>query len=70
MDEGRIGWLLGGHFADTAATINNAIASMTLFDRKPVSERIAPTVISALQAIDREEFVPRMIDRAGSSGQG
>jgi len=54
VDETRIGWLLRGYFADTTATINNAIASMTLFDRKPVSERIAPTVISALQAIDRE----------------
>ena len=54
VDETRIGWLLRGHFADTTATINNALASMTLFDRKPVSERIAPTVISAMQAIDRE----------------
>jgi hypothetical protein len=53
VDEARLGWLLGGYFADTTATINNFIASMTLFDRKPVSERIAPTVISALQAIDR-----------------
>jgi hypothetical protein len=54
VDEARIGWFLGGYFADTTATINNVIASMTLFDRKPVSERIAPTVISALQAIDHE----------------
>ena len=27
---------------------------MTLFDRKPVSERIAPSVISALREIDRQ----------------
>ncbi len=27
---------------------------MTLFDRKPVSERIAPSVVSALREIDRQ----------------
>jgi hypothetical protein len=52
VDEGRIGWLLGGYFADMTENINSAFASMTLFDRKPVSERIAPSVIAALEAID------------------
>jgi hypothetical protein len=52
IDEGRLDRLLGGHFTGATSAINDALASMTLFDRKPVSERIAPSVISALQAID------------------
>jgi hypothetical protein len=32
--------------------LSDYLAAMTLFDRKPVSERIAPAVISALQKID------------------
>lgn len=32
--------------------LSDSLAAMTLFDRKPVSERIAPAVISALQKID------------------
>jgi len=54
VDEGRLGWLLGGYFAATTDNINSALASMTLFDRKPVSERIAPSVISALKAINHK----------------
>jgi hypothetical protein len=52
VDEGRLGRLLGGHFAGATSAINDSLASMTLFDRKPVSERIAPSVISALRMID------------------
>jgi hypothetical protein len=32
--------------------LDDALASLTLFDRKPVSERIAPAVIAALHKID------------------
>jgi len=34
-------------------TLGSYVAALTLFDRKPVSERIAPSVISALKRIDR-----------------
>jgi hypothetical protein len=54
VDEQRLDWLFHGYFSGLTSTINNALASMTLFDRKPVSERIAPSVISALREIDRQ----------------
>ena len=38
---------------DVAGWINTTLASTTLFDRKPVSETIAPSVIGALREIDR-----------------
>jgi hypothetical protein len=53
VDEQRLGWLFRGYFSSVTSTINSVLASMTLFDRKPVSERIAPSVISALREIDR-----------------
>ena len=54
VDEQRLDWLFGGYFPGLTSTIGNILASMTLFDRKPVSERIAPSVVSALQEIDRQ----------------
>jgi hypothetical protein len=39
-----------------SSPLSNYLAAMTLFDRKPVSERIAPAVISALHAIDLSIF--------------
>ena len=53
VDERRLDWLLGGHFSGLTSTIGNVLASMTLFDRKPVSERIAPSVVSALREVER-----------------
>lgn len=53
VDEHRLDWLFRGYFSSVTSTINSVLASMTLFDRKPVSERIAPSVISALREIDR-----------------
>jgi hypothetical protein len=53
VDEQRLDWLFRGHFPGLTSAIGNVLASMTLFDRKPVSERIAPSVVSALQEIDR-----------------
>ena len=53
VDEQRLDWLFRGYFPGLTSTIGNVLASMTLFDRKPVSERIAPSVVSALQEIDR-----------------
>lgn len=54
VDEKRLDWLFRGYFSGLTSAINSALASMTLFDRKPVSERIAPAVISALHKIDLE----------------
>jgi hypothetical protein len=54
VDEQRLSWLLHGWFSDVTTTIGDALASMTLFDRKPVSEKIAPSVVSALHEIDRQ----------------
>jgi hypothetical protein len=53
VDEQRLNWLFRGYFPGLTSTIGDVLASMTLFDRKPVSERIAPSVVSALQEIDR-----------------
>lgn len=53
VDEQRLGWLFGGYFPGLTSMIGDVLASMTLFDRKPVSERIAPSVVSELQEIDR-----------------
>ena len=53
VDEQRLDWLFRGYFPGVTSAIGNVLASMTLFDRKPVSERIAPSVVSALQEIDR-----------------
>lgn len=52
VDEKRLDWLFGGYFSGLTRAINSALSSVTLFDRKPVSERIAPAVISALHKID------------------
>src|SRR6185312_417115 len=41
------------YFPGLTSMIGDVLASMTLFDRKPVSERIAPSVVSELQEIDR-----------------
>ena len=54
VDEQRLDWLFHGYLSGLTSTINSVLASMTLFDRKPVSERIAPSVISALREIDRQ----------------
>lgn len=43
------------------SALNNFFAGMTLFDRKPVSERIAPAVISALEKIDGTLQKPRTV---------
>lgn len=53
VDEHRLNWLFRGYLSGVTSSINSLLASMTLFDRKPVSERIAPSVISALREIDR-----------------
>lgn len=53
VDEQRLNWLFRGYFTGLTSTISDVLASMTLFDRKPVSERIAPSVVSALLEIDR-----------------
>lgn len=53
VDEQRLDWLFRGYFPGLTSTIGDVLASMTLFDRKPVSERIAPSVVSALQEINR-----------------
>jgi len=53
VDEQRLGWLFHGYLSGFTSTVGNVLASMTLFDRKPVSERIAPSVVSALHEIDR-----------------
>jgi hypothetical protein len=53
VDEQRLDWLFRGYFPGVTSAIGNALASMTLFDRKPVSERIAPSVVSGLREIDR-----------------
>jgi hypothetical protein len=54
VDEQRLDWLFRGYLSSLTSAINSTLASMTLFDRKPVSERIAPSVISALREIDRQ----------------
>jgi len=54
VDEQRLDWLFHGYLSSLTSAVNSALASMTLFDRKPVSERIAPSVISALREIDRQ----------------
>lgn len=54
VDEQRLDWLFHGYLSGLTSAINGVLASMTLFDRKPVSERIAPSVISALREIDRQ----------------
>ena len=54
VDEQRLDWLFQGYLSSLTSSINSVLASMTLFDRKPVSERIAPSVISALREIDRQ----------------
>jgi hypothetical protein len=53
VDEHRLDWLFRGYLSSLTSAVNSMLASMTLFDRKPVSERIAPSVISALREIDR-----------------
>jgi hypothetical protein len=57
VDEQRLDWLLHGYLSGLTSPINSMLASMTLFDRKPVSEKIAPAVISALHEIDRQIHV-------------
>ncbi len=62
---------------DVVGDIGSIVAMITLFDRKPVSEAIAPSAISALQAIAdqihlqnafrQEDLAPCDIDPAGNS---
>lgn len=58
INEQRLESLFGGYFRDSLSAVSNLFASITLFDRKPVSERIAPAVISALREIDRQIRTP------------
>jgi hypothetical protein len=58
LNEVRIQNMFGGYFKDTASALSDFFASMTLFDRKPVSEQIAPAVISALNEIDKTIHKP------------
>ena len=39
--------------------VGNALAALTLFDRKPVSEAIAPSVLSALRAVEDTLKLPK-----------
>jgi hypothetical protein len=52
LDETRLQNIFGGYLTGVTSAISDFLAGITLFDRKPVSERIAPAVISALQRID------------------
>ena len=51
------------------AQVGSALAVLTLFDRKPVSETIAPSVLSALRAIEQTLGLARPPDGAPSHGE-
>jgi hypothetical protein len=51
VDEPGLSRVLGSYLGDT---IGGLAAGATLFDRKPVSEQIAPGVISALRVLEKE----------------